>query len=384
MKALHIFSIASTPHSFFDGQFGYLVKKGHEIDVVASYDDMADFCTNNNVRFFPVEIARRIDIATDLKSIKSVLKLIKKGKYEAVFGHTPKGALIAMIAAKLAGVKTRVYYRHGLIYTTAEGVKRLLFKAVEKLTSALATHIINVSPSLGALAIRDGLNSAKKQHLIGSGTCGGIDAINVFNPSLMEKDKLESLKNNLNLQDSDFIIGFCGRICKEKGIRELVDGFKIFKQIHPEVKPKLLLVGYYDKRDVLPEAYKTIIESDKDIVKIGKVPQKELPYYYSLMDVFVFPSYREGFGMCVIEAAAMEVPALVSRSHGCVDSIKENITGQYIDINEDDIAKKLGTMLNNIDKRKMLGKQARDIVLKDYDWTILWPEINKFYNAINS
>lgn len=132
-----------------------------------------------------IEHTRRIDIKTDLESIRQLYKIIRKEKFDAVFGHTPKWTMVVMIASKLAGVKNRIYYRHGLIYTTASEIERKILKPVEIFTTSFAPKIINVSPSLGDLVIKDRLNSAKKQLVIGKGTCIGIDDENLFNPHLI-------------------------------------------------------------------------------------------------------------------------------------------------------------------------------------------------------
>ncbi|MCM1142669.1 MAG: glycosyltransferase [Muribaculum sp.] len=379
MRVLHVFTQASTAQAFFDSQFKYLTKNGYQITIVAGTEPSNEFCIYNSIQFVKIDVARRIDIQADLVSINELVKLIRREKFDAVFGHTPKGALVAMCAAWLSRVKVRVYYRHGLIYTTANGLKRRIFKAVERLTACLATNIVNVSPSLSRLAVKDGLNSDKKQTVIGSGTCGGIDTVNTFNPALLSTEHQAELKKTI-VGDCDFVVGFCGRLCRDKGIAELVEGFKLFTSKHPDIKSKLLLIGAYDNRDVLDDSVKEEIENNPDIVSIGRQDKSKLPSLYALMDVFVFPSYREGFGMCVIEASAMEVPVLVSRSHGCIDSIKENVSGKYIDISADSIAKELGVMLNPV-LRNRLGVGGRDLVVQSYDQKSMWPLIEKFYDA---
>lgn len=379
MKSLHVFTLFTTADAFFNGQYGFLTSNNQQIDVVSAETDASEFCDTNGTRFFPIQIARSISPLTDLKSIRQLRKLIRREKYDAVFGHTPKGAMVAMIAARLAGVKTRVYYRHGLIYTTARGLKRKILKTVERLTAACATHIVNVSPSLSKLAVKDHLNSNKKQIVIGAGTCGGIDTIDLFNPANVSEESVSALKLQLNIPDDAFVAGFCGRLCRDKGIIELIDGFKLFQRKHPDISAYLLLVGPYDARDVLPQQIKDEIEANNSIITTSSVPHHLLPAYYSLMDVFVFPSYREGFGMTVIEASAMEKPILVSRSHGCVDSIQENITGEYIALTADSIMTALTTMLDH-NKRLRYGANGRKWVTENFERTRMWPMILEFYN----
>lgn len=197
MKLIHVFSVFGTAESFFDGQFKYLTDKGYEIVVVSSDAlNTVAFCKRNGVRFVPVNIPRSVSPNAIVKAVISLCSLIRNENADAVFGHTPVGALCAMIAAKMCGVKNRVYYRHGLIYTTMRGLKRTIFKAEEEIVASLATSVVNVSHSLSKLAVTDRLNRAEKQYVIGHGTCGGIDAQNTFNPSLIKADKLLFIKIN--------------------------------------------------------------------------------------------------------------------------------------------------------------------------------------------
>lgn len=382
MKLIHVFSIFGTAESFFDGQFKYLTDQGYEIVVVSSDAPNTDaFCKRNGVRFVPLNIPRSVSPMAIVKAVKSICSLIRKEKADAVFGHTPVGALCAMIAARLCGVKNRVYYRHGLIYTTMKGLKHTIFKAEEKFVASLATSVINVSHSLSKLAVADGLNEAEKQYVIGHGTCGGIDAQNIFNPSLVDANKLLFIKKKLGFNDADIVFGFCGRICNDKGIPELVDAFELFQKLHSNIKAKLLFIGRFDTRDGISEEKKQQIESNSDIVISGHIDKVEIPYYYSMLDVFVFPSHREGFGMCVVEASAMEKPILDSRAHGCVDAIVEHETGEYIDLSADGICKGMELMLDE-ELRGKLGKSGRKRVLEWYDFKVMWPFISDLYKKI--
>lgn len=378
MKVLHVFTLLTTPKAFFDSQFQYLAEQGLEIHLVTDDEEDVEFSRNNHIIYHRIPIIRAISPIGDLTTIKKLIQLIRREKYDAVFGHTPKGAMVAMIAAKLSGVRTRVYYRHGLIYTTAHGLKRMILKSVEQFTAACATDIVNVSPSLSKLAVKDCLNSDKKQTVIGLGTCGGIDTIDIFNPTKVSQEKVSALRHALGVPDNAYVVGFCGRLCRDKGIIELIEGFRIFQQAHPDIVSCLLLVGPYDARDILPPQVKDEIEENHSIVAPGSVSHHFLPDYYSLMDVFVFPSYREGFGMTVLEASAMRIPVLVSRSHGCVDSIRENITGCYIDITSQSIASGLSDMLVP-QLRQRLGNAGRDFVTENFERTRMWPRILDLY-----
>ena len=380
MKLLHIFTLPTTAESFFDGQFGYLAENGHDITVLANSFLDGEFCKKNNIKSNIIPITREINPFKDIKAIISLIRIIRRNRYDVVIGHTPKGAMVAMSASLLSGTKKRVYYRHGLIYTTTTGLRHLILKTIERVTALCATNIINVSPSLSKLAIKDHLNSSDKQIVIGKGTCGGIDTQMLFNPKLINKTDLDNLKRKLKISNQDFIIGFCGRLCHDKGIIELIQGFQQLKRNNPKLSVKLLLVRPFDSLDILTDDIKNIIETSGDILSTGFVKQALLPKLYSIMDVFVFPSYREGFGMCVIEASAMEVPILVSRSHGCVDSIQEHYTGEYIEISAESIAKGIENLYFNPILRKRLGKNGRHFVKENFEQQTMWPKIKDFYD----
>lgn len=382
MKQIHIFTLFVTAKSFFDGQFNYLSGEGNDILLISSPDvEAQEFAEKNNIRFVPVEMPRALSPITIFKAILKLSKIISKEKPNAVFGHTPVGALCAMLASKMCGVRNRIYYRHGLIYTTMSGFKFSIFKCEEKIVSSLATGIINVSHSLSRLAIRDNLNSADKQYVIGHGTCGGIDATNLFNPKLLSATKIKDLRNKLGIEDSTIVYGFCGRICVDKGVPEMVDGFIKLKKTNCQISSKLILIGPLDTRDFLPSKTKQTIDNDEDIIVTGWIDKEDIQYYYSILDVFVFPSHREGFGMSVIEASAMEKPILVSHVHGCEDTIVEHVTGEYVDLTSDSIYRGMEQMLDS-NLREKLGKQGRQIVLERFDQSVMWPQISNLYSRI--
>lgn len=382
MKQIHIFTIFSTPQSFFDGQFKYLSEQGEDILLISSdHPEAKSFAERNHIRFVPIEMPRAMAPKLIINAINDICDIIKREQPDAVFGHTPVGALCAMIAAKRCGVRNRIYYRHGVIYTTMKGGMYQIFRLEEKFVASLSTAVVNVSHSLSKLAVKDKLNPAKKNNVIGHGTCGGIDALNIFNPSLLDYNTLNSKRTALKFNDADIVYGFCGRICNDKGIPEFVDAFELFQSKHPDINAKLLFIGRFDDRDGVSEAKKQQIELNKDIVVSGHIDKCDIPYYYRLLDVFVFPSHREGFGMVAIEASAMEKPLLVSHAHGVEDTIVEHETGEYIDLTAEGICKGMELMCDE-NARIFYGKNGRKRVLEWYDFRVMWPQISELYKKI--
>jgi glycosyltransferase involved in cell wall biosynthesis len=370
---LHIVNIYFVLPYFIGDQFLYLNEKGYDVHVICSPSEhLKAYSIKNKFKYKEIPILRSFSIIQDIKSIISICKYIKRNDIEIVVGHTPKGALLAMTAAFFMNVPKRIYFRHGLVYETSYGFKRKLLTILEKLTAKLSTKIVCVSPSIYQKSIKDKLNSSIKQIVLGKGTCGGIDSLKKFNPDCLNVIKQKVIKELLNIKPQDFIIGYCGRLVKDKGIIELVNAFKI---INKNGHYKLLLVGDFEERDALPIEIIREIENNKDIIKTGFI-YNDIEYYYSIMNIFILPSFREGFGMCVIEASSMKIPILTTQVTGCIDSIIENKTGNYI-LNTSQSIQDSILKLQNSNELLKYGINGREFVLKNFDYQVMWPIIVK-------
>ena len=168
-----------------------------------------------------------------------------------VVGHTPKGGLVAMIASFLANISERIYFRHGIIYETSTGFKRVLLKNIDRLTGFFATKVVCVSQSVMNISENDTLNNPTKNIILGLGTCNGIDTENKFNPYKIDISHLELLRSKYSIPKEDKVVGYVGRLVKDKGIDDLIKAWEIVKLNYP--RAKLLLVGPIEERDSISE-----------------------------------------------------------------------------------------------------------------------------------
>jgi glycosyltransferase involved in cell wall biosynthesis len=225
------------------------------------------------------------------------------------------------------------------------------------------------------------MDKPEKQVLIGHGTCNGIDTISKFNSDLVSDDERHAIRQYLEFNDDDFVVGFCGRIVRDKGIIELAKAIEILSQRHPNKSIKLLVIGAFEKRDAVPQATAVFLQESPLVKFTGHVPFDDIQKYYTPMNVLVLPSYREGFGLVTTEAGAMGVPAIVSRSTGCIDSIIENETGVYCDIEPNDIANKIELFFNK-EYAKETGKNARQFVRDNFEHKNVMRNTLDFINQI--
>ena len=377
MNILHVVNISFVIPYFLGKQLNYFADKGYKEFIICSpSDELEKFAKDYSFKFKAVDVLRSISITKDIKAVYHTAKYIKENNINIVTGHTPKGALIAMLASYLCRVPKRIYFRHGLVYETSTGIKRKLLITIDRLAAKLATKIVCVSDSVAKRSIEDGLNSADKQFILSKGTCNGIDT-DRFNVSKLEDKTIIAKKNELELKHSDFVIGFTGRLVKDKGIIELMKAFDILTKKYQNIK--LLLVGMLEVRDALPTDVVELIRNNPNVITTGYVQNSTIEYYYSLMDMFVLPSYREGFPTSVLEASSMSLPIVTTRVTGCIDSIIENETGYFVEHTPESLAQAIEKLYLDFDLRKEMGNKGRKFVEDYYQQEIIWKEIEKLY-----
>ena len=382
MRILHVINIYYSL-AYLGDQFKYFSIKGYEQHLACSPSvNLSAYSIDQKIQCIELEIKRKISLIKDLIAVFKICKYIHKNRIQIIVGHTPKGALLAMLSGYIMRVPIRIYYRHGIIYETMFGLKRKLMINIDRLTAFCSTNVVVVSNYVYEKSILDNLNPSSKQQILGKGTCGGIDSKNKFNPQNINSKKLELLREKYNISTDSTVIGYCGRLVKDKGITELVNSFSILNKKQPYRNYILLLVGSFDNRDVLPQKIVNEIEQNQNIIVTGFI-FKEIEYYYALMDLFILPSYREGFGMAVIEASSMEVPVLATDTTGCAETLVENLTGFYIKNSVDGIIEGIQKIMLH-KNTKELGKNGREFVLKNFDNDELWPIIeSKLYKQLN-
>ncbi|NDW08958.1 glycosyltransferase family 4 protein [Dysgonomonas sp. 520] len=378
MNILHVVNIYFVIPYFLGDQLKYFHQKGYNMHIICSpSSELKNLSQKLRFTYKEIPILRKISIIDDLKSVYYITKYIKQNNIDIVMGHTPKGALVSMIAAYLTKVPQRIYFRHGLVYETTSGLKRFLMINIDRLTARLATKIINVSPSVSKISLRDKLNPPQKQIVLKKGTCNGIN-LERFNKNNIEELLVKKIKTKYNISEGSLVIGYTGRLVRDKGIIEFIDAFKMLRKKYDNLV--LLLVGMFEDRDSLPINTIKEINDSSAIIHTNYVPNEEIAAYYSLMDIFVLPSYREGFPTSILEASAMEIPVITTRATGCIDSIIEGQTGYFVDHDALDIKDKIEQLILNKDRRVNFGFNGRNFVCENFNEKEIWKEIERLYN----
>jgi glycosyltransferase involved in cell wall biosynthesis len=196
-----------------------------------------------------------------------------------------------------------------------------------------------------------------------------VDATGVFSPDKWGRAERDKLRIQLGIQPGSVVLGYVGRIVQDKGMHELAEAWKALKGAHSNVK--LLLVGDMEEKDPILPGDRALFESDPDVLMPGF--STNIPAYMSAMDVFVMPSYREGFGVTNIEAAAMKLPVVSSAIPGCVDSVKDGKTGILVPPRDpEQLVTAIEVYLKDPALRASHGAAGRKRVLADFQPEIIW------------
>lgn len=363
-------TVSSTIKAFFLEQIVYLSEHGYDVTVICDIDKELINFLNPNVKYIPVPMKRGLDPLGGLKTIKKMYEIFKENKFDIVQYSTPNAALYASIASRLASVRIRLYHNMGYRYVASEGIKRVIFKTLEKITCSLSSEIQPVSFSNLEFGIKEKLFPRNKAKVIWNGSTGGVD-LTKFDINKKEEWKLE-ICSKYSIQPGTFIFGFVGRITRDKGINELL---KAYKELSLEIKDtKLMLVGNEEDISSLDQGLYNWAKASKDIIFTGTT--QEVYKYFATFNVMILPSYREGFGNVVIEAQAMGVPVIASDIPGPTDAIVKDITGMVVPKQDSTALLRMMTkMIESPNVVETMGQSAYEYVKSHFDSKELMKQI---------
>lgn len=265
-----------------------------------------------------VPIVRPIKPISDIKALWILYWQFKKHRPLAVHTITPKAGLLGMLAAWLTRVPVRIHSFTGQVWVKRTGFMRWLLKAADKLIVATATDVLVDSPSQQDYLVKQGILLAGQSKVLGSGSICGVNT-KVFLPN---KNVREEVRKQLGTTSDAIVCLYLGRLHPDKGVLDLAVAFGQVADRHPKVE--LWVVGP-DEGDVFQEMRKLTGKAVGRVKRLDYTPTPER--FMKASDLFCLPSYREGFGSSVIEAAACGVPTLASRIYGLTDAVVEGQTG---------------------------------------------------------
>jgi len=169
----------------------------------------------------------------------------------------------------------------------------------------------------------------------------------------------EEAKQKIGINPQDIVIGYCGRIAREKNIMMLYRTFLRVRKQYPHTK--LLIVGAGIKK------YQQILEANRNVIVTGFVDN--VVTYLQAMDIFVLPSFTETSSLATIEAMSCGLPVISTKVGYLTEYIKEKQNGMtFPKGNSIILYEKLRWLLESQELREKLGKNARETAVKMFSW----------------
>ena len=406
-KLIRVTTADISLNSLLKGQLKFLNQYFEVIGVAKDTGVLKEVSDREGIRVVDAPLERPISLVKDIKGLWFLYRLFPKEKPWCVHANTPKGSLLAMIAAWFACVPHRVYTVTGLRYQGAHGLLRMILKTMERLSCLFATNVIPEGQGVLQCLKRDNITK-KSLQVIHYGNINGKDTEffsrdntiqtaslkladkHIFLRNLSEKEARSLVRSELGFSNNDFIFVFIGRLVNDKGLGELADALRKLEDEKLEIK--LLLIGEIDgEDDALAKDKLNYLMQSKNIKYIGV--QSDIRPYLMASDVLVFPSYREGFPNVPLEAGALGLPAIVTNINGSNEIIEDGVNGKIIQAPLDnngmrvnDITNELYTMMkwffHHPEEVKRMGENARPIICERYEQHNVWKAILEYYKQL--
>lgn len=355
----------------------------HDVTVICSSRDryaeksvtFQDLKLPPNIRHINFEIPRNVSPLRDLRALVKLFQVFRREKFDVVHSIMPKAGLLVAIASFLARVPVRLHTFTGQRWLLMNQVPRWLFKQLDRLVVQLNTK--SFADSLSQARFLQSESIGNSIEVIGQGSIAGVDRIN-FNVDRVQTRR-DKLRESLGYQNSDVVALFVGRLTPDKGISEL---FEAFQQTPPDLK--LMLIGTVEPLLNLryPGLFEKLIGSPR-VQHFNFCP--DLAEYMFAADFLILPSYREGFGNVVIEAAMLGRPTLGTKIYGLTDAVVDQITGELVPPqNAEELKRKLIEWGTDREKISRLGREARRRAEQMFDSTVLTAALAREYHNLSS
>lgn len=347
----------------------------YDVYLATNIHSMGDSSSLKVIDVFHFDLLRNISISNDIKAVWQLYRYFKRMNFDAVHSVTPKAGFVTALAARLSGIPHRIHIFTGQVWSTRKGAMRCLLKSIDKITSSLDNHILVDGESQRQYIIKNHIVNAEKSRVLGAGSICGVN-IEKFNPSIEVRT---CSRKHYKIDDSKVVFAFMGRLNKEKGILELFEAFDNIASNHPQA---ILACWGRDEGNCLAELSRfNNIEEGKNFFFYGYSSKPGVDL--QACDVFVMPSYREGFGSSVIEASCLGIPVICSDAYGIMDAMVDGKTGLRCKVADvPSLQQAMEKLLLDSHLRQLLGAGGREMVLNDFKASVITTEWLRFYNDI--
>ena len=349
----------------------------HEVTLIAngSAEYLGDLL-GPHVSFKPMPLERKISLRKDIFTLFTLWRFFRREQFVCVHSITPKAGLLSMLAAQLAGIPLRLHTFTGQVWTTETGWRKWLLKSLDKILARSATQVLADSFSQRAFLIENGIVQPHDITVLAQGSIAGVD-VNRFQYSDEARSRI---RENYGIPPGGIVFLYLGRLNRFKGVSDLLRAFELASQSDGNLH--LIIAGPDEENlSAAVDALANCLPGRVHRVEYVNQPEQ----YMSAADVFCLPSYREGFGSVLIEAASIGIPSIASRIYGITDAVEEGKTGLlHTPGAVREIADAMLLLASNNDLRRQMGAAARARVIEKFSEPYVTKAFIEFYRALLS
>jgi glycosyltransferase involved in cell wall biosynthesis len=380
LKIAQVTTIDWTLKLFLKNFMKNLIDENNQVVAISSFGPHVSNLEDAGIRHISVKLSRRaITPLADIRALWNLYKIFKTEKFTIVHTHTPKAGIIGRAAAKFARIPVIVHTNHGFIFSDrSHWLWRTLFVTLERVSAKTCDFIFSVNQEDIETAINEKICPPEKIHLLGQGGVG-ID-VQKFDPNRISPEVKKQKQFEIGIPEGNIVVGFVGRLVKEKGILEFFSIAQILQQRFDEIS--FVIVGPidYEKPDTVhPHVSKEYGIFDKCHF-LGL--RDDMPELYSLMDVIILPSHREGFPVVLMEASAMGIPIVTTDVRGCREAVENGLNGFVVPLGDiKALSNAVIELLENHDMRKKMSHDGH-LYAKRFDEQRIFLQVSEEYKRL--
>lgn len=377
-KICFVVSTLATIRAFMDNHI-HVLSESFDVYIVANLTQKdGEYLQSLPIKGYKhIEINRNIHLIKDLRAVIDLIRYFQKEKFYAIHSITPKAGLVNALAGKLAGIKNRIHIYTGQVWASREGMMRKLLKSLDQIIARLNTHSLVDGNSQREFLMKEKVLAESNSLVLAKGSIAGVDTVK-FSPDITSRTEI---RNSLGIKSDQVVLVFMGRMCKDKGIDELLEAFSMLQKEHSNAY--LLLVGSDEEnyKEKIKKNYANLVDKvNFCFYGLTPTPARVL----NAGDVFCLPSYREGFGMSVIEASSTGLAAIVSDAYGLRDSVVPEITGLVCKVQDvGSLHRKMLFLMEHPDYLQLLGKNGREYIQRCFNQADVSKAWVDFYKGLN-
>lgn len=350
---------------------------GFEVGAVSADGPDLGPVRSAGVPHWPVAFTRRMTPLQDLLAAWQIWRLCRRERFTIVHTHQVKAALFGQMAACLAGVPIVINTVHGFYFHEhTPPAKRRAWILLERFCALFSDRLLSQNREDIGTAVESGICAAGKIEHLGN----GID-VRRFDRSVLDAGRLRELRRSFGFADDAVVVGFVGRLVREKGIIELFTAIGRLRARHPRLR--LLVIGPEE-----PDMADAVNRTTAEQAGIGDISafagyRSDMPELYALMDLFVLPSYREGLPRSPMEASSMGVPTIATAIRGCREVVRPGENGDLVPVRDPDaLEAAIEQLLNDPARAARLGRRAREIAVAEFDEQIIFARVAAVYRRL--